>query len=390
MRKKLDIIIPTKNRYATLLPVVRSMLSCLNSEEYRIIIYDNTPEECKIILSDLPSDHRIIYHHDTENIDMVENWNRAIDFADSDFSILIGDDDLVLPGIFDAIRKLEVNDLDCLIQERPTFYWPNMKFNREFDFFSPASLQITKDIDGRVVELNPLKELRDVQYRGAIYLFNLPALYHGIVRTRVLKKMRQQYGSYALGPSPDISIAVLIAHSIKRYGIVGQPFSIAGASFSSAAGMGRRGEHSATLDSAPAWVPREMLMNWDPDIPKIWNGFTVYAQSLYLVGRRANIPIEINYNALYKKMLSENFRDIKFMSGENAPMRSPKISAIVIGLMSYILRSAIMHLPKFLLNFLVRRHPAFCFQAFYTNIKNPEDCIIKAESHISRFAIQHQ
>lgn len=390
MLKKLDIIIPTKNRYSTLVPAVAAILSRLKSQDYRILIYDNTPERVRQATPQLPQDPRVVYHHDPQDIDAVENFNRAIDLAQSEFVILIGDDDLVLPSVFEAISLMEHQGLDCLIQQRPTYYWPGVKFNREIEYFSPESLLISRDIASTFVELDPIKELNIVLKRGAIYLFNLPALYHGLMRTSILKQMRERYGSYVLGPSPDISLALLIAHSIRKYGMHRTPFSIAGASFNSAAGMGRRGEHSATLDRAPEWLPREMLRQWDPALPKIWNGFTVYAQSLYMVGQRANIPIKINYDELYMKILSENFRDIKFMTGLNAPMFPLKMRVIIIGFVKYIFRSMIMHLPKILLNFLVRRHPAFRFQAFYVNIKNPEDCIIKAESHISYFTTQHR
>jgi hypothetical protein len=390
LTKKLDIIIPTKNRYSTLVPVVCAILSRLESQDYRILIYDNTPEHARPASPQLPQDPRVSYHHDPQDIDAVENFNRALDLVQSEFAILIGDDDLVLPSVFEAISQMERQDLDCLIQQRPTYYWPGVKFSREIEYFSPASLQITREIASSVIDLDPMKELEVVLERGAIYLYKLPALYHGLLRTRILRQMREKYGAYVLGPSPDISLALLIAYSIRRYGMYGTPFSVAGASFNSAAGMGRRGEHSAKLDRAPAWLPGEMLKKWDPALPKIWNGFTVYAHSLYLVGQSVKLPVSINYEALYKKMLSDNFLDIQFMIGENAPIRKPKLGTIVVGFMAYILRTTIQHAPKILLNAMVRRHPAFRFAAFYTDIQNPEACIEKAESHITSFASHHR
>ncbi len=388
--KKLDIIIPTKNRYSTLVPAVRAILSKLGSQDYRILIYDNTPKDSIPDAPQLPADPRIAYHHEPQDIDAVENFNRAIGLVEAEFAILIGDDDLVLPSIFEAIDQMEKNGLDCLIQQRPTYYWPGVKFSREIEYFSPASLQISREIASSVVELDPMKELGLVLNRGAIYLYNLPALYHGLLRTHILKQMRDKYGAYVLGPSPDISLALLIAHSIQRYGMYRTPFSVAGASFNSAAGMGRRGEHSATLDRAPAWLPRQMLKQWDPALPKIWNGFTVYAQSLYLVGKTANIPIKINYEALHKKMLSDNFLDIKFMTGKDAPAHPPQLSTIATAFLTYLLRTTVLHAPKLVLNPLVKRRPAFRFQAFYRDIESPEACISKAESHIARYAAAQQ
>ena len=386
MTKKLDIIIPTKNRYSTLVPVVCAILSRLESQDYRILIYDNTPEHARSAAPKLPQDPRISYHHDPQDIDAVENFNRALDLVQSEYAILIGDDDLVLPSVFEAISQMERQDLDCLIQQRPTYYWPGVKFNREIEYFSPASLQITREITSSVIVLDPMTELEFVLERGAIYLYKLPALYHGLLRTRILRQMREKYGAYVLGPSPDISLALLIAYSIRRYGMYGTPFSVAGASFNSAAGMGRRGEHSAKLDRAPAWLPAEMLKKWDPALPKIWNGFTVYAHSLYSVGQSVRRPVSVNYEALYRKMLSDNFLDIQFMIGKNAPIRKPKLGTIVMGFMTYIMRATILNAPKMLLNVIVRRHPAFRFADFYTDIQNPEACIEKAEFHIASYS----
>jgi len=390
LAKKLDIIIPTKNRYSTLVPVVCAILSKLESQDYRILIYDNTPENVRSATLQLPQDHRISYYHEPEDIDAVENFNRAIDLVQSEFAILIGDDDVVLPTVFEAIAQMERLDLDCLIQHRPTYYWPGVIFNREADFFSSASLQIVKDISNSVIELNSTQELEYALAKGALYLYRLPALYHGLLRIRILKRIRESFGSYVLGPSPDISVALLIAYSIEQYGMYSTPFSVAGASFNSAAGMGRRGEHSATLDRAPAWLPKEMLKKWDPDLPMIWNGFTVYAQSLYLVGKSVNRTVDINYEALYKKMLNDNFWDIQFMFGKNVTMRAPKLSTIAFGFLNYMLRTTILHSPKFLLNALIKTRPAFRILAFYSDIQSPEACITKVESHIANRVDHHQ
>ena len=383
MTKKLDIIIPTKNRYSTLVPVVYAILSRLKSQDYRIVIYDNTTHDSQTLSQLLPQDSRVSYYHDPQDIDAVENFNRALDMAQAEFVILIGDDDFVLPSVFDAISKMEEQNLDCLVQQRPTYYWPGVRFSSEMDYFMPASLQITRDISNSVIDLDAMKELDFVLEKGGIYLYKLPAIYHGLLRTKVLKHIREKYGSYVLGPSPDISLALLIAYSIQRYGLYCTPFSIAGASFNSAAGMGRRGEHSTTLDSAPEWLPTDMLKTWDPSLPRLWNGFTVYADSLYLVGQAANLSFKINYEATYKKILSNNFLNIKYMIGKNPPIQKPKLSTIAVSFLIYILRLVIQFIPKYFKNILITKHPAFSFANFYVGIQNPEACIDKAESHIA-------
>lgn len=386
-RGVLDIIIPTKNRYTTLVPSVRAMLSNFGSADFRIIIYDNTPVDTAVSVDEILNDHRIRYFHDLEDLDAVENFNRAIDLAESDFSILIGDDDFVLPTIFDAINSMISGGVDCLIQRRPAYYWENVKFGREFEYFAPKSLIITREINKLIYLLDPVVEIDKVLDMGGIYLYNLPALYHGILRTSVLKSIKKNMGNYVFGPSPDMSLALIIAQYINSYGVYGTPFSIAGASFNSAAGMGRRGEHSATLERAPSWLPRKMLDSWDPSLPRIWNGFTVYAQSLYLVGKIANIPININYESLYLKILTDNFWDIKYLVGKSGLNRMPSIFSIVRGLVVYAVRSVILSAPLPILNMVTKCRPYFKTQTFYKDVSSPEACIGVAIEHIKKYAV---
>lgn len=380
---KLDIVIPTKDRYDTLVPSVNAILNSLISSEYRLIIYDNSFEDGPVDqMNSIINDSRVLYVRDNENIDAVENFNRAIGYADSKFTILIGDDDLILPNIFEVITKMEMDNLDCLIQHRPTYYWPNVKFDFESDYFSPASLQISNQIARAVEPLDSKIELTKVLNSGAIYLYDLPALYHGLLRTSVLDKIQKKYTTYVNGPSPDISLAFMIAITIKTYGRYCVPFSLAGASFNSAAGLGRRSEHSATLDQVPSWLPGEMMNDWDPKLPRLWNGFTVYAQSIYLCAKKANINVNLNYNQLYLKILSENFRDIKFFRRSESRVTLKKVT-IIIGFISFLLRSFVVKLPKKILNILIRKRPAFKFLAFYKNVNSPKASIESAMVHIN-------
>lgn len=379
----LDIVIPTKDRYSTLIPTVRAILKALAGRDYKIIVYDNSQGAAPEADIDwLLSQPEINYFHDKEVLDAPQNFNRAIDKSSAEYCTLIGDDDFVLPSIFDAITEIKKQDLECLIQQRPTYYWPGVKFDREFDFFSPASLQIQKQCSRTIVELNGRKELDFVLKMGGVYLYNLPALYHGLVRKDLLQEIKRRYGNYIYGPSPDISIAYLLAITVKRYGYFRTAFSVAGASFNSAAGMGRRGEHSAPLTAAPTWLPKTMKENWDKRLPETWNGFTVYAQSLYLSSLAANESIEINYDALYKKILSHNYNDIDYFK-ENTELKDKvPLQTQATCFIAFHVRESLQRMPIWLLNFLVRMRPAFRSLQFYKGIDSPEACIDLATQHI--------
>jgi len=378
----IDIIIPTKNRYSTLIPTVKAILHCLPDRDYCLIIYDNS--DCQIpteFIESMKTNARVRYITDSENIDVVENFNRAINQVISPYAILIGDDDFILPNIFDAIAFMENEGLDCLIQPRPTYYWPGVSFQKQFDYFEPASLLITNNINKQFKKIDAKKELATVLQLGGIYLYNLPNLYHGIIRSELLKNIKKQYGNYVLGPSPDMSLALVLSAHVKSHGFYSVPFSIAGASSNSAAGMGRRNEHSTTLERVPSWLPKDLAEHWDSRLPKLWNGFTVYAQSLYLTGIRIGAPVDLNYDALFKKMLSDNFQDLSYIKSVPGVQLSKK--TILSGFLEYALRSALMRMPSFVLSILVKWRPAFRDMAFYRNVQGPDECITLAMQHIN-------
>jgi glycosyltransferase involved in cell wall biosynthesis len=381
---ELDIIVPTKDRYSTLIPTTHAILQALEDADYNIVIYDNSQGEIPTEEIEALKRHpKVKYTHHPENLDAVQNFNFAIDASTAEYCTLIGDDDFVLPTIFQAINELRRKKLDCLIQHRPTYYWPGVKFDREFDYFAPASLQIQRKNSDAITDLDPQKELDYVLDKGGIYLFNLPALYHGLVSRTSLQKIKKKYKNYIFGPSPDISLAYMLAISINTYGYYHTAFSIAGASFNSAAGMGRRGEHSASLDSAPAWLPKTMKDDWDPRLPATWNGFTVYAQSLYLSAKAAGTTADINYKAHYKKILRHNFNDIAYFNSreelKNKLTGPDKLKCFLI----FHLREFMQRMPNWILNIVVRMRPAFRTLQFYRGVNGPAECIQLATRHIT-------
>ncbi|MFP1452289.1 hypothetical protein ACLB1N_12735 [Escherichia coli] len=87
-----------------------------------------------------------------------------------------------------------------------------------------------------------MKQLKTV-FKG---IASLPKLYHGIVKTSLLLKIKENTGTYFHGVSPDISIALSLAYNCERYIEVDYPITLPG--FCKNAGRSAMRTHVGKLD----------------------------------------------------------------------------------------------------------------------------------------------
>tara|TARA_B110000902_G_C14262531_1_gene570312 strand:- start:1030 stop:2211 length:1182 start_codon:yes stop_codon:yes gene_type:complete len=375
----LSVIIPTKDRYDVLFPILTSICNHVNDPAIEFVVQDNSRNN-KQILDFIYNikDSRIKYFYKHGDIDVVKNFNYAISNAKGKYILIIGDDDFINPYIMNIMNLINEKDISGLIYPRATYYWSDVKFTKEMDFFEPASIQIIKDPDLNLKKHLSKVELNNVLSSGGIYLFDLPALYHGIVKRSVVDEIYKKYDSYVLGPSPDMSLSIALALEIESYYFVNFPVSIAGASYNSAAGMGRRGTHNKSLEEIPTWLPKDMVTKWNPLIPRVWNGFTVYAQSIYLVLKCYNFDKSISYIRLYDKILKDNFRDIKYLRSLENFKKLQIVKRNLMILKNYLynfVKGILMLLPSFFINIIINKHPSFLKIKHVKKIKNVEACM---------------
>ena len=373
----LSVIIPTKNRYNVLIPVLSSICKNINDLKIEFVIQDNSSNNMQIIefLSSF-DDSRIKYFYINEDLDVVENFNNAIRNAIGKYILMIGDDDFNHPYIIDIMNIIDGKDIESIIYPRANYYWSDVVFPRETDFFESASIQVIRDCDLEFKERFSKVELENVLNEGGIYLFNLPAVYHGIVKKSILDKIFEKYGSYVLGPSPDMSLSIAVGLEIESYYFVNFPISVTGASYNSAAGMGRRGTHSKSLEDVPSWLPDDLSSNWDPLLPRLWNGFTIYAQSIYEVLKCYNVNKGINYKRLYDKILKDNFNDLIYLK-EIKNFKDINIverNLLIIKHSIYNYAKMIQTLfPVWVFNIIINNHPSFKKSKHIKNIKDIDE-----------------
>lgn len=103
MHPKISILVPAfKVRY---LPDCLDSICRQSYDNWEVIIVDDcSPEDIKSVVQKYKDD-RIFYYRNTKNygsVDVVDNWNKCLEYATGDFCICIGDDDML------PIKSLEL------------------------------------------------------------------------------------------------------------------------------------------------------------------------------------------------------------------------------------------------------------------------------------------
>lgn len=297
----LSIIIPTKDRYATLLPVVKALLFHVPGYDYEIVIQDNsTVGQALLDLQLQLGDPRVKYFHRPERLSIVENTVAAIENATGDYLCFIGDDDLVAPYVVEETRKLHESGLDCLIHTPAYYWWGSVEFitmdryRRKYAFWLPKSM-VAEELDASA-------ELEHMLRNGAVSYYRLPRFYHGIVSRRTLQLIYERTGTFCPGSSPDMAFSVALGLVTNRYLHSERPVTVFGASRDSCGGQTAARRHHGRLE-AQAHLPSNIVERWDERLPRYWSEYTAYPQTVKEVFDAFGSHNELDFAALYASIL---------------------------------------------------------------------------------------
>jgi len=104
---KISISIPAYKR-TYLKEAIDSCLAQTNQDFELIIVNDASPEDLDSIVNSY-SDDRIRYYKNEKNcgaINVVDNWNKCLEYATGDYVICMGDDDRLLPNCLEEYARL--------------------------------------------------------------------------------------------------------------------------------------------------------------------------------------------------------------------------------------------------------------------------------------------
>lgn len=306
MKTKLSILIPTKDRYSTLLIVLNSILENFERNDYEIIIQDNTYDNSNFIRENkaLLENSNVRYFHISEPLSISDNTEHAIENATGNYITFIGDDDFISPNIMTFVDKLELLNGSCLIYEPAFYWWDSVQFHKQDYYNKPCNLWLPKNISLEFEKLQSQQIINNFNNKGGVSILKLPRLYHGIVKTDVLKKIKNKTGNYVLASSPDISLAIALALTIDDYFYVRFPISVYGASKNSGGGWTASKTHYNKIENV-TFLQSGIEERWNRNIPYIWSERTIYPQSAFEVGNKFKSDrINLNYTEMYASLLT--------------------------------------------------------------------------------------
>jgi len=191
----------------------------------------------------------------------------------------IGDDDGVLPSIIDCVKWMKKNSIDALVPEIVQYYWPDyIKFNTKIQYSSTLILNSEGIYSGKAKVIDPIDSLYDLLSNGCLDRGNIPLAYHGIVSRKALDKIYNRGCTFSPGPSPDMAGGVSLCFSVEKYVRLDYPIIISGASKMHGGGVRKIRGMISDIDEV-SFLPKNSKINWEPTLPKIWCGETVWPES---------------------------------------------------------------------------------------------------------------
>lgn len=296
----LSIVIPTKNRYDTLLLVLDSIIA-IKDPELEIVVQDNSDDNKKVLnyLARI-QDNRIKYFYSTESISQTGNSDLAVKHSTGEFVCFIGDDDGVMPYIIKITQWMKKNGVECIRGLKPGYFWPKMNLTvtstNETGF-----VRIKNNFNYKINKIEGQQMLNKALSFGGTSILGLPVLYHGIVSRKILNKIYTKTKSFFPGPSPDMANAVALCLVLKSYYYLDFPIIISGKSVHSIGGKGILHQHINRLEDVEH-LPKTTVLEWNNRIPKYWTGPTIWAASMLKSLSRMgnpNLGERMNYPFLY-------------------------------------------------------------------------------------------
>jgi glycosyltransferase involved in cell wall biosynthesis len=280
----LSIVIATRNRIPYAISAIQSILA-ISDERLELVVQDNSESrELEDYVCANISDERFRYRYTAPPFSSIDNFNAAIELSSGEYVCLIGDDDGVNPEIIEAADWASCKNIDALSWPwgKAHYIWPDAGSpSTVFTRNTAEGHFVVKRCNGSVKGVDTESELRRIVKNGGLYYhdYELPKVYHGLVRRRCLDAIREKTGAYFCGLSPDIYAALTIACVAKCVQIVDYPLSIAGSCRSSSSITENRiNMRTKKLEDAPHFRDRGKYV-WDHWVPQFYAAETIWAES---------------------------------------------------------------------------------------------------------------
>ncbi len=306
--KLLSIVIPTRGREYYCIEAIKDILS-YKRDDFELVICDNSDTDQIDEYLQANPDERVVYQHIRGRINSVINMDTAMRMATGEYVCMIGDDDTILPTIFDAVLLAKNNDYNIVSpRDVVVYFWP--KALKEEGILSWA-LRVN---EGGATEMDSESQLKAFVKNGCLtYSDVLPRIYHGIVKRNILEKILNETGHIIGGLSPDIYLSISTTCNSKKFTVIKFPITIAGACPRSTTSESNTGGHRGRIEDAPHLFNRGPYV-WDERIPRIYTVQTIWAETAMKAFEemgRTELIKQINQGYLYAEMIRKNRTMIK-------------------------------------------------------------------------------
>jgi len=295
----ITILIPTRERADTL---EYSLTTCVNQidDNLRILVSDNASQDDTraVVERFRRRDKRVEYINPGRRLGMSEHWEFALGHVNRGFVTVLGDDDALFPDALATIRET--------LRTRPdtdAISWP-YSFYGYPSLFTPSKNHLGIAFGKQ----NEVRQSRDWLAKLAafeVFYFELPMVYHGLVRARVLDEIRARAGRLILSSVADVYLAIAVAASTESYYRLSKSLSLAGTSHHSygAAGL-TLGEDSPTVQA----FLNESTLEMHPQVPYL-QLIPVIVLECLLCARDARI-LSANLPIAYERCVSRAFTEL--------------------------------------------------------------------------------
>jgi len=276
----LSIIVPTRNRTYYAFETAKQVLS-IRDEKIQLVIQDNSDSNDLFkMLNVFNGDKRLKYNYTSNQVSFVENFNLAVKISEGEFICAIGDDDGVNSKIMEIVEWAKINSFTSVQYKlKATYVWPNSGIYKNKRKIDNGNMIIGK-VSGNFFYSDTELELKKLFLNGCHnYLkLNLIKLYHGIVKRDCMEEVKNIFGSYFKGLSPDIFSVVALSMVSKKNIFIDYPFTISGICGTSGSADSATGRHTGRWEDAPHFKGQHNY-KWNELVPKIYSVETIWADS---------------------------------------------------------------------------------------------------------------
>lgn len=225
MTIKYSIVIPTRNRAEYLSYAIQSVLESSRSDIELIVSNNFSTDETAEILSQI-GDPRLRVISPSVSLPMAGHYEFAITQATGEWITILGDDDAVLPYIFERLDKYteQYPKIDIISSSRAYYFWEGCE-----DLYGNTVIAYSSSPNSRVRSTK--KDLHAV-LKGFRSCFDMPQIYtSNIIKRSLYEEIKKQSGGcFYHSIIPDMYSVVALSLARDEYLRLDEPLFWVGTS----------------------------------------------------------------------------------------------------------------------------------------------------------------